>query len=95
MKPWQLDLALLVLASPILLIRAVVRFLRHLAFLRLSIQQTLTCPTCNGTISLLGMWKCDCGHSFQGHVLSICECCGSVPSLIRCYRCGATKTVRR
>lgn len=95
MKRWQSDLALFLLASPILAVRAVVRFLRHLSFLRMTVQSTLTCPLCKGTISLLGMYKCACGHVFQGHLLSNCESCGSSPSLIRCYRCGATKPVRR
>jgi len=95
MKPWHVDIVLFVFACPILLVRALVRFLRHLAFLRMTIQPTLTCRTCGGMISMLGMWKCGCGHTFQGHLLSICHVCGSLPSMIRCYRCGATEPVRR
>jgi hypothetical protein len=87
MKRWQLDLTLFILASPILAIRAVVRFLRHLAFLRRTIQPTLPCRTCGGVIHLLGMWRCGCGFTSEGHLLSDCPACGSFPTMIRCYRC--------
>jgi formate dehydrogenase maturation protein FdhE len=95
MKPWHSDAALFILASPILAVRAVLRFLRHLGFLRMAIQTTLTCGTCGGIISLVGMWKCGCGHTSEGHLLRDCPVCGSVPAMIRCYRCGATEPVRR
>lgn len=95
MKRWHWDVLLFALASPILLIRACARLLRHIAFLRMSIQPTLRCRTCSAQIPMLGMWKCGCGSTFQGHVLSECEVCHSVPSMIRCYRCGATQAVHR
>jgi hypothetical protein len=95
MKRWQEDAVLFILTSPILAVRAAVRFLRHLAFLRMAIQPTLTCRTCGGIISLVGMWKCECGYTSEGHVLRDCPVCGSIPAMIRCYRCGATEPVRR
>lgn len=95
MKRWHWDVVLFILSSPILAVRAVARFLRHLAFLRMAIQPMLTCRTCGGTISLVGIWKCGCGYTTEGHVLRSCPVCGSCPAMIRCYRCGATEAVRR
>ncbi len=95
MKRWHIDGALFVLASPILAVRAVIRILRHFTFLRMAIQPTLACRTCGGIISLVGMWKCGCGYTSEGHVLRDCPVCGSIPAMIRCYRCGATEPVRR
>ena len=95
MKRWHWDAVLFILASPILAVRAVVRLLRHLAFLRMTIQPTLTCRTCGGIVSLVGMWKCPCGFTGAGHLLRDCPACGSFPLMVRCYRCGATEPVRR
>jgi hypothetical protein len=95
MKRWHLDLALFILASPILAARGVIRFVRHLALLRMTIQPTVTCRTCSGKIDLLGMWRCPCGHVAEGHLLRFCPSCHSFPTLIRCYQCGASQVVIR
>jgi len=94
MKRWHVDVVLFVVASPILAVRSIVRFLRHITLLRIAIRPTLPCRTCGGEIHLVGMWKCGCGYTYQGHVLRYCIC-GSFPAMIRCYRCGATEPVRR
>jgi hypothetical protein len=95
MKRWYWSVPLLIFASPILAIRSVLRFVRYLSFLRKTIQPTLTCRTCGATIHLLGMWRCGCGHTAEGHVLRFCPVCHSFPAMIRCCRCGATEAVRR
>jgi len=95
MKRWHWDLALVVLASPILAIRGIIRFARHLAFLRMTIQPTVNCRTCGATIDLCGRWQCKCGHTVEGHLLRFCGACHSFPTLIRCYTCGASQVVSR
>ena len=55
----------------------------------------LPCKTCGGTINLLGMWRCGCGATMEGHLLRACPVCHSFPAMIRCHRCGATQAVRR
>ena len=95
MKPWQWDVALFVLASPILAVRACVRFVRYLKFLRRTVEPTIPFRTCGGTIHLLGMWRCTCGFTAEGHLLRNCPVCGSFPAMVRCYGCGATESIRR
>jgi hypothetical protein len=95
MKRGHGDVVLFVLASPILAVRGVIRFVRHLAFLRMAIQPALPCKTCGGTIDLLGMWRCGCGATMEGHLLRPCPVCHSFPAMIRCHRCGATQAVHR
>jgi hypothetical protein len=42
-------------------------------------------------VSLVGMWRCSCGnHVYRGHLLRLCPVCGTVPVVVRCYRCGVT-----
>jgi hypothetical protein len=95
MKRWHWDLALFILATPILALRGVIRFVRHFLFLRATIEPTIVCRTCRKTIDLLGMWKCSCGYVAEGHLLRFCPGCHSFPTLIRCYQCGATQVVSR
>jgi hypothetical protein len=95
MKRWHWDFALFILASPILAARTIIRFVRHLAILRLTVQPTLPCPTCGALIYLVGMWRCGCGFTGEGHLLRFCPVCHSFPGMIRCVRCGATVAVRR
>ena len=76
MNSWQWDVALFILASPILAVRAVVRFVRRVMFLRLTIRPTLTCLTCGATIHLLGMWRCGCGaHGRRSPPCGTCPGC--------------------
>lgn len=90
---WKWDLLLFVLASPILALSALVRGIRGLIFLRKAVQPAVTCRTCGHKISLVGFWRCGCGYTYEGHLLRYCPVCGSLPRIIRCYNCQATKSV--
>lgn len=90
---WKWDLLLLVLASPIFLLLAVVRGVRHVIRLPKAIQPAITCRACGHPISLVGLWRCGCGHTYQGHVLRYCPVCGALPKMIRCFNCQATEHV--
>ena len=92
-KSWLWDVALFVLASPILAIRAAVRMARRGKLLYLTVQPAMTCGTCGGQIPLVGFWQCRCGFTYQGHLLRFCPVCQSFPHMVRCHRCGATEKV--
>jgi hypothetical protein len=95
MKAWQRELLLWLLASPVMLVVAVVRAWRGARFLRAAMRPTLPCRTCGDQIALLGMWRCSCGFSYQGHLLRSCPVCKTLPQVVRCYRCNTTQKVRR
>ena len=86
--PW-IDGALFVVASPILAVKAVRRALEGYRFLRLAMQSVVVCE-CGSEVSLVGFWKCSCGFSYRGHLLRVCSVCGTIPCVVRCYRCGVT-----
>jgi len=83
------DVALFVLASPILLILAVRRGLHRYRFFRLAMQPAMVCE-CGSTVSLVGLWRCGCGFTYRGHLLRLCPVCDSIPCVARCHRCGVT-----
>jgi hypothetical protein len=83
------DLLLFLLASPILFVRWVFRMWRHFQFLRAATAAAVVCE-CGRPISLVGQWKCPCGFTYRGHLLSICPVCGRLPVIVRCYACGLT-----
>lgn len=93
MKSWQWEAILFMFASPVLALRALVRFLRRLQLLREAVQWAIPCRTCGDQISLVGFWRCRCGFTYQGHLLRFCPVCGSFPKMIRCYKCGATEVI--
>ncbi len=93
MKSWPWDLALFVLASPILLCRAASQAFRKLQVLGMAKDPVTICRTCGGQIWLVGFWRCSCGFTYQGHLLRVCPICQSFPRMLRCYRCGATQLV--
>jgi hypothetical protein len=88
------DLILIVLASPILVLRALVRACRTLRHKRklwsLAYRARVPCDTCGASISLVGLWKCGCGFTYQGHVLRTCPVCEATPAMVRCFACGVT-----
>ena len=94
LRSWVWDTVLLVLASPILGIVNTVRMVRHLIFLYRAVQPAVSCPACGNNIPLIGFWKCCCGFTYQGHLLRHCSICGSLPKMVRCYRCQATRRLR-
>ena len=84
-----LDLALLVLASPVYAALALRRAVRHYRFLGVGFASSLTCE-CGENLSLVGMWRCSCRFTYRGHLLRVCPVCGALPCVIRCYHCGVT-----
>ncbi len=85
-----LDLVLFVLASPILLVKALFRGARWIEFYRVSYLSEIMCRSCQETISLVGIWRCVCGYTYRGHVLRPCPVCQSLPRMVRCFACGVT-----
>jgi hypothetical protein len=89
MKGKVLDVVLFVLASPILMTQAARRGWERYRFFRLAMDASMPCE-CGSSISLVGLWKCSCGFTYRGHLLRMCPVCGSIPCVVRCYRCGVT-----
>ena len=90
---WVCDSVLFLLASPVLITCHAVRFFRRLGVIGKSLRMTLPCRTCGAEISLVGLWKCECGFTYQGHLLRYCPICRSFPNMVRCYRCGTTEKI--
>lgn len=86
-----LDTLLFVLASPILFIRFVLWCVRRYRFWRVSYSPSLVCRNCNATIWLVGIWRCRCGYTYQGHLLRECRVCHGWPVMARCFECGLTE----
>lgn len=89
MRKALVDLVLLLLASPVLALRALVRAHRQWHFLRLATATEILCE-CGSAVSLVGLWRCSCGFTYRGHLLRRCPVCYTIPSVVRCYRCGVT-----
>jgi len=89
MKDAWINAALFVLASPILVVKGVRRGLRRYRFFRLAMESDLVCE-CGSRVSLVGLWRCSCGFTYRGHLLRACPVCGTIPLVVRCYRCGVT-----
>jgi hypothetical protein len=87
-NPW-IDGALFVLASPILALKALRRVVEHYRFFRLAMAPAIICE-CGAEVSLVGLWRCSCGYTYRGHLLRMCPVCGTIPCVVRCYRCGVT-----
>lgn len=89
MSTFWVDVALWLLASPVLLVRSIVRAFRNGQFLETAIRDGVQCE-CGETVSLLGLWQCGCGYTYQGHLIRECPVCGTIPVMVRCYACGLT-----
>lgn len=87
-NPW-IDAVLFVLATPILVVKALWRGCERYRFLRLAMQPSIICQ-CGTPISLVGFWKCSCNFTYRGHLMRVCPVCGTIPCVVRCYRCGVT-----
>jgi len=83
------DVALFLLASPVLLMLYLLRCWTHMQFLKAASAASIECE-CGREVSLVGMWRCSCGFTYRGHLLRICPVCGRLPSMVRCYGCGVT-----
>jgi hypothetical protein len=90
---WVVDFVLFILASPVLAVRYMIRFFCQLGVVNKSLRTTLPCRTCGAEISLVGLWKCGCGFTYQGNILRYCPICKLFPNMIRCYRCGTTEKI--
>ena len=89
MKSLLIDLGLWILASPIYVALALRRLARNYRFLRIASRPHIRCE-CGAEVSLVGLWRCSCGFTYRGHLLTVCPVCGSLPCVVRCYRCGVT-----
>ena len=86
--PW-VDGVLFVLASPVLVVQALRRAFERYWFFRLAMRPAIVCE-CGSQVPLVGFWRCSCGFCYRGHLLRVCPVCGSLPCVVRCYRCGVT-----
>ncbi len=85
------ELLLWMLASPVLLLKWIVQLAMRWRFWRVAYTTQLTCSNCQAAVSLVGLWRCHCGFTYRGHLLRVCPVCGSLPGMVRCYRCGVTQ----
>lgn len=92
LKGWPARAILWVLASPVLACVALWRARQRYVFLRIAMAPHLPC-SCGTRIWLLGLWRCSCGFTYQGHLLRYCPVCLTIPRVVRCYRCGVTTTL--
>jgi len=83
------NMGLTILASPILILKAVFRLRRHIHFLRIASAPAILCR-CGRPIFLVGIWKCSCTFTYRGHLMRYCPICGQIPRMARCYGCGLT-----
>jgi hypothetical protein len=79
------------LASPILLLRSIIRMVGRLKFWRMAYTAEIRCGNCGAKIALVGIFKCSCHFTYRGHLLRECPICGSVPRMVRCFNCGVTE----
>lgn len=89
MKQGWFDCILFVLASPMIVVVALRRVHERYRFVRLAMQPQIVCE-CGAPVSLVGLWKCSCSFTYRGHLLRECPVCGTIPCVVRCYRCGVT-----
>lgn len=89
MKRHVLDAALFLLASPVLLVRALARAVERYEAFRVAGAEAIACE-CGADIMLVGFWRCSCGFTYRGHVFRVCPVCKTVPRMVRCTDCGAT-----
>jgi hypothetical protein len=84
-------IVLYLLASPLFLLAALDRAIHRVRFYRMAYRPGIACRTCGQHISLVGLWQCGCGYTYEGHLLRPCPICASLPRMARCYNCGATE----
>jgi len=89
LKRLLLDVLLFLMASPILLLQALRRGGKKVRFFALACRASLFCE-CGEEMSLVGLWKCSCGFTYRGHLVSVCPVCEALPKVVRCYECGVT-----
>jgi hypothetical protein len=91
MNDFITEVILWALASPILLVRQLVRLWRQWQFWKMAYTPGIHCRNCGASVSLVGQWECSCKFVYQGHLLRRCPICGSMPRFVRCYQCRVTE----
>ena len=81
------------LAAPILFVRWMLQHSCRWRSLTMSYTPYVKCRNCAGQVSLVGIWRCGCGHTYRGHLMRDCPVCGSFPKMVRCYACGVTEVL--
>jgi len=79
-----------ILALPFLAFGAAKASLRYLHTLKRAITTSLVCSNCEQSVPLVGMWRCECGFTYKGHLMRPCPICHRVPKVARCFNCGIT-----
>jgi len=88
-KPFFVALAYL-FSLPFLCVWAIIRAVKYTRVLRLSVSPAVLCSNCHQPAPLVGIWRCQCGFTYRGHLLRPCPICGRVPRVVRCTNCGIT-----
>lgn len=83
------EVILWLLASPVYFVLALIRGYRHMKFLSIASKPNILCE-CGSEVSLVGLWRCHCGFTYRGHLVRPCPVDGTIPVMVRCYRCGVT-----
>ena len=89
-ESWILIAVAYVLALPCLVVCGLIRLIRYVGILRLSVIPAIPCTYCGQRTSLVGLWRCQCGFTYAGHLLRPCPICHRVPRIVRCFQCGVT-----
>jgi hypothetical protein len=91
-KPWRMVLISLayILALPLLAVWGIVRLVKYVHVLKRSVASAVSCGNCHRAVALVGMWACQCGFTYTGHLMRPCPICHRVPKVARCYHCNAT-----
>jgi hypothetical protein len=84
------ELALFLLASPVILCLAVRRGLKQIRFFAVASRTQIFCE-CGAEVALVGLWRCSCGFTYRGHLVTVCPVCRGLPKVVRCYQCGVTR----
>jgi hypothetical protein len=87
---WILVAVAYSLALPRLVVWYLIRLVRYVGILRLSVTSSVACAYCCQQISLVGLWRFQCGFTYAGHLLRPCPICHRLPKIVRCFHCGVT-----
>ena len=89
MKPYVLSGFLWLFASPILILRALVRAYRKSRVYEYMNAESIPCA-CGADVPLIGLWRCGCGFTYRGQLLRPCPICQTIPRVVRCHSCRVT-----
>lgn len=83
------EVLLFFLASPVFVLTLARRCWKKARFFAVASRAFLYCE-CGEAMSLVGLWKCSCGFTYRGHLITVCPLCEALPKIVRCYACGVT-----